>query len=187
MSILQFLDSSSLKEFADNNFKFNENGREVSIRVKNTVGKREMACYEQFHAVSSKYLYCTHVKETRSCLGKGYWNFVLEKVENIVGEREKFWQPSFSCFSTVFCQSFLCKGCKHFRLRGKEFAHSHLLTPLGNKPFENTVGKGEIARKFILFPQCFLPAWITFFHLREIKNCRLQTLSGWISLKFVIW
>ena len=22
----------------------------------------------------------------------------------------------------------------------------HLLTPLGNKPFENTVGKGEIAR-----------------------------------------
>ena len=33
----------------------------------------------------------------------------------------------------------------------------HLLTPLGNKPFENTVGKGEIARneQFLLFPQCF--------------------------------
>ena len=31
--------------------------------------------------------------------------------------------------------------------------------PLGNKPFENTVGKGEIARnkQFLLFPQCFLP------------------------------
>ena len=30
----------------------------------------------------------------------------------------------------------------------------HLLTPLGNKPFENTVGKGEIARnkQFLLFP-----------------------------------
>ena len=28
---------------------------------------------------------------------------------------------------------------------------------LGNKPFENTVGKGEIARneQFSLFPQCF--------------------------------
>ena len=37
--------------------------------------------------------------------------------------------------------------------------------PLGNKPFENTVGKGEIALKeqFLLFPQCFLPVWITFF------------------------
>ena len=35
----------------------------------------------------------------------------------------------------------------------------HLLTPLGNKPFENTVGKGEIVRNepFLLFPQCFLP------------------------------
>ena len=30
---------------------------------------------------------------------------------------------------------------------------------LGNKPFENTVEKEEIARneQFLLFPQCFLP------------------------------
>ena len=30
--------------------------------------------------------------------------------------------------------------------------------PLGSKPFENTVGKGEIAHneQFLLFPQCFL-------------------------------
>ena len=29
----------------------------------------------------------------------------------------------------------------------------------GNKPFENTVGQGEIARneQFLLFTQCFLP------------------------------
>ena len=56
--------------------------------------------------------------------------------------------------------------------------HSHTMTPFdapGNKPFENTVGKGEIARneQFLLFPQCFLPAWITFFHFRKILNCRL--------------
>ena len=46
----------------------------------------------------------------------------------------------------------------------------HLLTPLGNKPFENTVGKGEIARneQFLLFPQCVLPVWITFCHFRQI-------------------
>ena len=63
----------------------------------------------------------------------------------------------------------------------------HLLTPLG--PLENTVGKGEIARneQFLLFPQCFLPIWITFCHFRQIWNCRLQTLSVWKSLKFVVW
>ena len=41
------------------------------------------------------------------------------------------------------------------------FPHNdtHLLTPLGNKPFENTMGKEKIARsqQFLLYPQCFLP------------------------------
>ena len=37
-----------LKEFADGNFKFDENGRKLSKRVENTVGKGEIACYEQF-------------------------------------------------------------------------------------------------------------------------------------------
>ena len=32
-------DSSKLKEFADNNFKFDENGRKFSKSVENTVGK----------------------------------------------------------------------------------------------------------------------------------------------------
>ena len=36
----QILDSSKLKEFADDNFKFHENGRKSSKRVENTVGKR---------------------------------------------------------------------------------------------------------------------------------------------------
>ena len=46
----------------------------------------------------------------------------------------------------------------------------HLLTPLGNKPFETTVGRGEIAydEQCLLFPMCFLPVWITFFHFRQI-------------------
>ena len=42
------LDSSKLKEFADDNFKFNENGRKLPKRVENTVGKKEIARYEQF-------------------------------------------------------------------------------------------------------------------------------------------
>ena len=55
--------------------------------------------------------------------------------------------------------------------------------------FENTEGKGEIARheQFLLFPQYFLPVWITFCHFYQISNCRLLTLSVWKSLKFVIW
>ena len=51
--------------------------------------------------------------------------------------------------------------------------HSHTITPfdtLGNKPFENTVKKVEIARneQFLLFLQCFLPVWITFCHFHQI-------------------
>ena len=37
-----------MKEFADYNFKFEENGRKLSKRVENTVGKGEIARYEQF-------------------------------------------------------------------------------------------------------------------------------------------
>ena len=44
----QILDSSKLKEFADNNFKFNENSRRFSKRVENTVGKGEIARFEPF-------------------------------------------------------------------------------------------------------------------------------------------
>ena len=39
------LDSSKLKEFADDNFKFDENGRRLSKWVENTVGKEEIARY----------------------------------------------------------------------------------------------------------------------------------------------
>ena len=44
----QILDSSKLKEVADDNFKFDKNGRKLSKRVENTVGKGEIARYEQF-------------------------------------------------------------------------------------------------------------------------------------------
>ena len=37
-----------MKEFADDNFKFDENGKNFSKQVENTVGKGEMARYEPF-------------------------------------------------------------------------------------------------------------------------------------------
>ena len=48
LSQTQILDPSKLKQFADDNFKFDENGRKFSERVENTVGKGEIAHYEQF-------------------------------------------------------------------------------------------------------------------------------------------
>ena len=41
------LDSSKLKELADDNFKRDINGRKFSVRVENNVGKGEIARYEQ--------------------------------------------------------------------------------------------------------------------------------------------
>ena len=46
------LDSSKLKEFADDNFKFDENSSKLSKLVENTVWKGEIARYEQFLSVS---------------------------------------------------------------------------------------------------------------------------------------
>ena len=44
----KILDSSKLKGFADDNFKFEENGRKLFKPVENTVGKEEIARHEQF-------------------------------------------------------------------------------------------------------------------------------------------
>ena len=42
------LEASKLKEIADDNFKLDENGRKLSEWAENTVGKGEIARYEQF-------------------------------------------------------------------------------------------------------------------------------------------
>ena len=61
------LDFSKLEEFVDNNFKFYEDGRKLSKRVENTVGKGELLI--TFPTVFSTDLYHRHIK-TRACLGK---------------------------------------------------------------------------------------------------------------------
>ena len=45
----QILDSSKLKEFADDNFKFNENDNDLQKGLENTVTKGEIARNEQFY------------------------------------------------------------------------------------------------------------------------------------------
>ena len=44
----QILDPSKMKDFADDSFKFVENGRMLYKWVENTVGKLEIAHFEQF-------------------------------------------------------------------------------------------------------------------------------------------
>ena len=57
------LDSSKMKEFADDNFTFDENGRKLSKQVENTVGKGEIACTSNFffsHSVFKSLALQTH-------------------------------------------------------------------------------------------------------------------------------
>ena len=69
----QILDWSKLKQPAEDNFKFDENIRKLSKWVENTVGKGEIACYEQFFPfpiVFSKGLFPKGVKRCY-CMGMG--------------------------------------------------------------------------------------------------------------------
>ena len=50
----QILDSFKLKEFADDNFKLDGNGRKLSKRVENTVGKGGIARYSVFKRLVSQ-------------------------------------------------------------------------------------------------------------------------------------
>ena len=65
------LNLSKLKQFADDNFKFDEIGRKLSKRVENTVGKGEIARYEKFllFPVFSKGSFLRGVKRCRVEMG----------------------------------------------------------------------------------------------------------------------
>ena len=67
------LDSSKLKKLADNNFKFDENGRKFSKWEENAVGKGEIASKEQFLLFPQCFQKTStaDMLKTRACLGKG--------------------------------------------------------------------------------------------------------------------
>ena len=81
----KILDSSKLKEFADDDFKFDENCRKLSKWVENTVGKGEIARYAIFKRLVSQ----GHQKV--SLCGNGlndcltYRNLVLTKKNILFG------------------------------------------------------------------------------------------------------
>ena len=68
----QILDSSKLKEFANDNFKFVENGRKLSKQVGNTMGKGEIAHYERFLIFPRCFRQsCTVDSKNQGLFGKG--------------------------------------------------------------------------------------------------------------------
>ena len=78
----------------------------------------------------------------------GFWETSLDKKKMLV-------ISSFSCYYNVFYSTLTL---------------SQTSPGLQYKSFENTLGKGEIARneQFLLFPQCFVPFWITPCHCHQI-------------------
>ena len=82
----QILDSSKLKEFADDNSKFDENGRKLSKQVENTVWKGEIAHYEQFLLFPQ----CFQKTCSATCKNHGLFGKGLSNVEVCAYLREFF-------------------------------------------------------------------------------------------------
>ena len=85
--------SSKLIQFADDNFKIDENGRKLSKRVENTVGKGEIACYEQFLLFPQCF--------QKDCFpgtlkGVIVWEWLKEQLQSSIGTRMRC-----SCFSHI--------------------------------------------------------------------------------------
>ena len=99
------------------------------------------------------------------------WSFIVKKT---VWEKEKFASyQHFLLFSYSFQNDFSVGA-------SKVLIKQYRVDPLQSQPRFSCVcsarllktleGKGEIARKeqFLLFPQCFLPVWRTFFYFHQI-------------------
>ena len=96
----QISDSSKLKDFADDNFKSDENGRKLSKQVEKTVGKGEIARYEQFLL----FLKCFQ----KACFpgaskGVTVWEWV-KKIHQTQSQTLTLFLSAFSRSSPVFLQ-----------------------------------------------------------------------------------
>ena len=67
----QILDSPKVKEFGEDNLKFDENGRKFFLRVENTVGKGEIARYEHTSNFSFTHRLVLQTLKNQGLFGKG--------------------------------------------------------------------------------------------------------------------
>ena len=79
------LDSLKLKEFADDNFKFDENGRKFSEMVKKHCGKRRncslQAIFPFSHSVFKRLVLMT--RENKGLFGKGLYQSATIKTRRV--------------------------------------------------------------------------------------------------------
>ena len=78
LTLSQILDSPKFKEFADDNFNLDVNGRTSSRQVENSVGKVEIACYEQFslsHSIFKRLV--MQIRKKESLFWKGLTEFQI--------------------------------------------------------------------------------------------------------------
>ena len=99
-----------------------------------------------------------------------------EKEKFLITGNFSFFQ-CFLLFCTTYRHFYRIQNCRLLTLSLNE-SKSHCFTSLQYKPFDNNVGKGEIAHdeQFLRFPQCFLPFCITYRYFHRIQSCRLLTL-----------
>ena len=135
-----------VKEFADDNFKFDENSRNFSKRVENTAGKGEIARYEQFllFPVFLKDLDLRHVKT----------GLVLERVK-IAGQRRLYCSLKFVPSTKNSNRDLQFKNSCSFQIPGRQ----HLDAVIHWKFIENRLTLSQMT-KFRLF--------------RSQRVCRLQ-------------
>ena len=70
------------------------------------------------------------------------------------------------------------------------FPNKHWFLRVCSRSLLKTLWEKEkllVMSNFSFFPQCFLPIWRTFCCFYKFRNCRLEILSIWESLKFVVW
>ena len=108
----QILDFSKLKEFADNNFNFDENGRRFSKQIESTVGKGEIARYEQFLLFPQ----CFQKTCTADMQKPG---LVWERVKSIC--RRHMMVNINSSFTLMIFKRLFSQGNKNLRTTGKDF------------------------------------------------------------------
>ena len=138
-----------MKEFADDNFKFDENGRKLSKQVENTVGKGEIARYTQFLLFQQCFQKACFQGASKGVI---VWEWVKEEgLENIVGKEAECFNP----FPNNKLQSLPNSKCLPMPILNlMKMAES---SPIGWKTLWE---KGEIAcyEQFLLFSQCFQKA-----------------------------
>ena len=85
LSQTTILDTSKLTEFADDNFKFDENGRKFSKQVENAVGKGEIARYEQFLLFPQCFQRLVlQTRKNRGLFGKGLRELIMVIVKGFL-------------------------------------------------------------------------------------------------------